>query len=168
MSTRSIFLWLQLQAEIKRLGADNIVCVMTSTSCFAPRGTDPVVEIAVLCDLLGVPHLVNNAYGVQSSMLTGLLSSALRKGRVDGIIQVRFPLLHIISLCCLYISFPCVAFTYHFLVLRSAADMWVFEQPCCACRRVRGVFSSVFVLSCFALGTFLLECTWATWSASQL
>eukprot|EP00884_Botryococcus_braunii_P013567 jgi/Botrbrau1/22210/Bobra.168_1s0041.1 len=76
-----------VQAEIKRLGAENIVCVMSSTSCFAPRGTDHVVEVAVVCSLLGIPHLVNNAYGVQSCMLCNLLSNAMRKGRVDGIVQ---------------------------------------------------------------------------------
>jgi len=29
-----------MQAAIERLGAENIVCVMTTTSCFAPRVPD--------------------------------------------------------------------------------------------------------------------------------
>lgn len=31
------------------VGADNILCVLTTTSCFAPRIPDNIPEIAILC-----------------------------------------------------------------------------------------------------------------------
>lgn len=55
----------RLHDEIQRLGPDNIVAVLSTTSCFAPRASDRLVEIAKLCRDKGVAHVVNNAYGVQ-------------------------------------------------------------------------------------------------------
>ena len=74
-------------AQIEQLGADRIVCVVSTTSCFAPRGADKVVEIAKLCSSTGIGHVINNAYGVQSAALCKLITSAWRKGRVDAVIQ---------------------------------------------------------------------------------
>ena len=51
-----------------------IVCVMTTTSCFAPRSPDNLPAIARICAEHGVPHLVNNAYGVQSEHCCRLLN----------------------------------------------------------------------------------------------
>ena len=76
-----------IRAHVERLGADNIACVVSTTSCFAPRGADKIVEIAKLCSSLGVGHIINNAYGVQSAALCKLITSAWRKGRVDAVIQ---------------------------------------------------------------------------------
>jgi O-phospho-L-seryl-tRNASec:L-selenocysteinyl-tRNA synthase len=55
----------QLESEILRLGADSVVAVLTTTSCFAPRAPDRVVDVSKICKRLGVPHVINNAYGVQ-------------------------------------------------------------------------------------------------------
>ena len=74
-------------AQVEQLGADNIVCVVSTTSCFAPRGADKVVEIAKLCSSIGIGHIINNAYGVQSPALCKLITSAWRKGRVDAVVQ---------------------------------------------------------------------------------
>jgi hypothetical protein len=63
-----------------QVGADAVVCVLTTTSCFAPRAPDDVVGVARLCARLGVPHLVNNAYGLQCAATTAQLTSACRKG----------------------------------------------------------------------------------------
>ena len=46
-------------------GPDRVCAVVSSTSCFAPRGCDAVVEIAQLCARLHCGHVINNAYGVQ-------------------------------------------------------------------------------------------------------
>jgi O-phospho-L-seryl-tRNASec:L-selenocysteinyl-tRNA synthase len=62
-----------LAAEMARLGADAVVCVVSTTSCFAPRGADSLVEVAKLCTREGVGHVVNNAYGVQSAQLCALV-----------------------------------------------------------------------------------------------
>ncbi|KAH9144095.1 hypothetical protein AeRB84_011943 [Aphanomyces euteiches] len=76
-----------LEAAIERLGVENILCVMSTTSCFAPRGFDRVEDIAQLCLQHDIGHVINNAYGVQSSKCTHLVNQAFRVGRVDACIQ---------------------------------------------------------------------------------
>ena len=76
-----------IEAQVEKLGADNILCVVTTTSCFAPRGADDLVAVAKLCSSSGIGHIVNNAYGVQSAALCKLITSAWRKGRVDAVVQ---------------------------------------------------------------------------------
>lgn len=68
-------------------GPESVCCVVSSTSCFAPRASDNVVEIAKMCAELDVGHVVNNAYGVQSRRLCALVTKAWRVGRVDGVVQ---------------------------------------------------------------------------------
>ena len=68
-------------------GPASVCCVVSSTSCFAPRASDNVVEIAKMCAELDVGHVVNNAYGVQSRFLCALVTKAWRRGRVDGVVQ---------------------------------------------------------------------------------
>lgn len=68
-------------------GADAILAVLSTTSCFAPRGFDRVDAIAQLCAQHGVAHVINNAYGVQSSKCTHLVNDAMRVGRVDAVVQ---------------------------------------------------------------------------------
>jgi hypothetical protein len=63
-----------------QVSVEAVVCVLTTTSCFAPRALDDVVGVARLCARLGVPHLVNNAYGLQCAATTAQLTSACRKG----------------------------------------------------------------------------------------
>ncbi|XP_069195143.1 O-phosphoseryl-tRNA(Sec) selenium transferase isoform X2 [Procambarus clarkii] len=78
-------------AEIRRqivfLGPETIAAVMTTTSCFAPRGIDKLEEVARLCEEFGVPHLINNAYGLQSSKCIHHIQEAGRVGRVDAFVQ---------------------------------------------------------------------------------
>ena len=82
-----------LQALEKELSAEEnentkkIVCVVSSTSCFAPRASDDVEAIAKLCQKYNVAHVINNAYGVQSRKLCGKIEAAMRKGRVDCVVQ---------------------------------------------------------------------------------
>ena len=63
-----------LRSEIERLTPASIVCIVTTTSCFAPRGADSLVEVAKLCRDADIGHIVNNAYGVQSAALCALVS----------------------------------------------------------------------------------------------
>lgn len=76
-----------VKTQVEKLGAETILCVLTTSSCFAPRGADKLVDIAKLCSSVGVGHVINNAYGVQSSALCKLITSAWRKGRVDAVVQ---------------------------------------------------------------------------------
>lgn len=41
-----------------------VLCVISTTSCFAPRAIDSVVDIALAAKKAGVFHVVNNAYGL--------------------------------------------------------------------------------------------------------
>lgn len=65
-----------LELQMTTLGSNNIVCVLSTTSCFAPRASDSLEEIAVLCSRYNIPHLVNNAYGLQSARLMHLIQEA--------------------------------------------------------------------------------------------
>uniref|UniRef100_H2YIK2 O-phosphoseryl-tRNA(Sec) selenium transferase n=1 Tax=Ciona savignyi TaxID=51511 RepID=H2YIK2_CIOSA len=71
----------EIMESIKRVGAENVVCIHSTTSCFAPR------EIATICKTHNIPHIVNNAYGLQSSKCMHLLQQAARVGRVDAFVQ---------------------------------------------------------------------------------
>lgn len=76
-----------MEKTIAQLGAENVVCVMTTTNCFTPRVPDRLEEVAEICKKLNIPHLVNNAYGVQSSKCMHLIQQAQRVGRVDAFVQ---------------------------------------------------------------------------------
>jgi O-phospho-L-seryl-tRNASec:L-selenocysteinyl-tRNA synthase len=80
-----------LQALIKELSEENrnkkIACVVSSTSCFAPRASDDVEAIAKICQTYNVAHVINNAYGLQSRKLCGKIEGAMRRGRVDCVVQ---------------------------------------------------------------------------------
>jgi hypothetical protein len=43
--------------------------------------------VARLCARLGVPHIINNAYGVQCRALCAAITAAARRGRVDAVVQ---------------------------------------------------------------------------------
>lgn len=76
-----------VETAVLREGAENVCCVVTSTSCFAPRSCDAVADVAKLCDKLRVGHIINNAYGVQAAPLCKAVSQAWRRGRVDAVVQ---------------------------------------------------------------------------------
>eukprot|EP00871_Galdieria_phlegrea_P000039 jgi/Galph1/1035/GphlegSOOS_G5773.1 len=65
---------------------DSILCVVSTTSCFAPRAPDDVVMLSHLCEQFNVFHVINNAYGIQSKRFCGLLEAACQF-RVDVIVQ---------------------------------------------------------------------------------
>ncbi|CAM9264137.1 unnamed protein product, partial [Choristocarpus tenellus] len=76
-----------VKAAIARCGADDVLCVVTTSSCFAPRMPDKVDEVARLCAAAGVGHIINNAYGLQCSNTCRLLNRAMVVGRVDAVVQ---------------------------------------------------------------------------------
>jgi O-phospho-L-seryl-tRNASec:L-selenocysteinyl-tRNA synthase len=73
-----------IEAEIDRVGVDNIVAVVSTTSCFAPRAPDDIYSISCLCAIKNIPHVVNHAYGLQLSKACHDLNEACRVGRVDA------------------------------------------------------------------------------------
>ncbi|XP_004762735.1 O-phosphoseryl-tRNA(Sec) selenium transferase [Mustela putorius furo] len=76
-----------VESKVQELGPDSILCVHSTTSCFAPRVPDRVEELAVICANYGIPHIVNNAYGVQSSKCMHLIQQGARVGRIDAFVQ---------------------------------------------------------------------------------
>ncbi|XP_065828040.1 O-phosphoseryl-tRNA(Sec) selenium transferase-like [Oscarella lobularis] len=76
-----------VEAKILELGPENITCLHSTTSCFAPRVPDKIVELAILCKRYGIPHVVNNAYGLQSTKCIHLLEEGNRLGRIDAFVQ---------------------------------------------------------------------------------
>ncbi|EDV94822.1 O-phosphoseryl-tRNA(Sec) selenium transferase [Drosophila grimshawi] len=77
----------KFKEKIEELGADSILCLYTTTSCFAPRNSDNIVAIAKLAKSNSLPHLVNNAYGLQVAAISGQLEKAQRVGRIDYFVQ---------------------------------------------------------------------------------
>ncbi len=63
---------------------EEVLCVLATTSCFAPRQPDSIDQIAVLCNEFNCGHVINNAYGLQCSVTCKLVNRALTKGRVDA------------------------------------------------------------------------------------
>lgn len=73
--------------KAEEIGAENICCILSTTSCFAPRAGDDIMALAQLCQVDAIPHVINNAYGLQSTYFTHQLEQAARVGRVDAFIQ---------------------------------------------------------------------------------
>ena len=67
--------------------AADVTAVISCTSCFAPREPDDVPGVSKLCSSLGVPHIINNAYGLQSGRACSLINRAVASGRVDLIVS---------------------------------------------------------------------------------
>jgi O-phospho-L-seryl-tRNASec:L-selenocysteinyl-tRNA synthase len=76
-----------MRAAVESVGAENVLCICTTTSTFAPRVPDSVDEVAVLAKELDVPHVINNAYGLQCSKCCHLIEQGCRRGRIDAFVQ---------------------------------------------------------------------------------
>ncbi|KAE9548261.1 hypothetical protein FO519_008533 [Halicephalobus sp. NKZ332] len=76
-----------LEASISGLDISQILCVMTTTSCFAPRRPDDLEMVSEFTKKHGIFHVVNNAYGLQSSSMTSGLERSLSKNGVDFFVQ---------------------------------------------------------------------------------
>ncbi|ANQ06614.1 PLP-dependent aminotransferase [Plasmodium coatneyi] len=67
---------------------EKICCVMSVTSSYAPRNSDDVVKIAHICKKYNVPHIINNAFGLQCNYLCKEIQKCFEsKGRVDFVVQ---------------------------------------------------------------------------------
>ncbi|OQR70794.1 O-phosphoseryl-tRNA(Sec) selenium transferase-like, partial [Tropilaelaps mercedesae] len=77
----------EMRKQIIATGAENILCVLSTTSCFAPRCPDDLIGIASICSEFNLMHLVNNAYGVQSMKCMSRVEQASKHGRVDAYVQ---------------------------------------------------------------------------------
>lgn len=76
-----------VERAIEELGAERVLCILSTTSCFAPRAHDKVEDLAVLAAKHDVGHVINNAYGVMSRTCMGAIARAAAAGRVDAVVQ---------------------------------------------------------------------------------
>eukprot|EP00635_Sarcinochrysidales_sp_CCMP3193_P001000 CAMPEP_0118902776 /NCGR_PEP_ID=MMETSP1166-20130328/7917_1 /TAXON_ID=1104430 /ORGANISM="Chrysoreinhardia sp, Strain CCMP3193" /LENGTH=551 /DNA_ID=CAMNT_0006841991 /DNA_START=196 /DNA_END=1851 /DNA_ORIENTATION=+ len=76
-----------VEAKLLEVGSENVLAIVSTTSCFAPRAPDDVEAIGKLCAKYDVRHVVNNAYGVQCSVTCASISRAQRVAKVDLVIQ---------------------------------------------------------------------------------
>lgn len=80
----------QMVTDVEEIGrlmeqyGEEILCVLATTSCFAPRQPDSIDQIAVLCAEFSCGHVINNAYGLQCPAICKLINRAITKGRVDA------------------------------------------------------------------------------------
>ena len=70
-----------------QLHGSSILCILSTTSCFAPRSPDRVDIIAKISSQYEIPHVINNAYGLQCQHITKLIQRANLIGRIDYIVQ---------------------------------------------------------------------------------
>ena len=78
----------EFEKQIQQFHPDQICCIISTTSCFAPRAIDNIQSLSQLCQTYSIPHLINNAYGLQSTKIVHEIEQAKRSnGRIDYIIQ---------------------------------------------------------------------------------
>lgn len=63
----------EIKHQISKYGSENILCILSTSSCFAPRAADDLISIGKICQVNDIPHMVNNAYGLQSIAICKLL-----------------------------------------------------------------------------------------------
>lgn len=76
-----------IEKAISSAGPENVLAVLSTSSCFAPRIPDNLPEIAKICKQHDIYHLVNNAYGLQSSKSCHMINTASKEGRLDAFVQ---------------------------------------------------------------------------------
>lgn len=76
-----------LVSKLEEIGADDVVCLLSTTSCFAPRIPDNIEELALLCKAFGIQHLVNNAYGLQCTKIANSINQGFAKGTIDLVVS---------------------------------------------------------------------------------
>ena len=72
----------------EELGVENILCYVSTVSCFSPRIPDSIDEISRLCYNFEVPHIINMAYALQSNATCKNIQSVLEnsKARIDAVV----------------------------------------------------------------------------------
>lgn len=77
----------EVEKQINLIGPENILCVFSTTSCFAPRGYDNIKELAVICKKSSLFHVVNNAYGIYCTKIIDILNQSVKVGSVDVLVS---------------------------------------------------------------------------------
>jgi O-phospho-L-seryl-tRNASec:L-selenocysteinyl-tRNA synthase len=77
----------QIKTVIDKYGVDNILCITSTTSCFAPRCYDNIEEISKICYEKKIFHVINNAYGIYCTKIIDLLNKADKIGDISLIVS---------------------------------------------------------------------------------
>uniref|UniRef100_A0A914QQJ9 O-phosphoseryl-tRNA(Sec) selenium transferase n=1 Tax=Panagrolaimus davidi TaxID=227884 RepID=A0A914QQJ9_9BILA len=72
---------------ISSIKASEILCILSTISCFAPRVLDSLIVNGIFARMNGFFYLVNNAYGIQSPSIISQLSQALSLNLIDIFVQ---------------------------------------------------------------------------------
>ncbi|MEX2681912.1 MAG: O-phosphoseryl-tRNA(Sec) selenium transferase [Candidatus Sigynarchaeota archaeon] len=73
--------------DVKEAITSKTAAIVSTTAFFPPRSPDDIKSIAKLAKDAGIPHVVNNSYGLQSDVYSRLLRGAMDAGRVDYVVQ---------------------------------------------------------------------------------
>ena len=73
--------------SIDKYGVDNILCICSTTSCFAPRGYDNIEEISKICKEKNLFHIINNAYGIYCTKIIDMINKADKIGNVTLVVS---------------------------------------------------------------------------------
>ena len=76
-----------IKKNIEKYGKENILCIVSTTSCFAPRGYDNIEEISKICKENDLFHVVNNAYGVYCTKIIDMLNKGNKFGKISLIVS---------------------------------------------------------------------------------
>lgn len=76
-----------LREKLESIKREEILCIIPTTSVFAPRLPDDIVGVSKLAKEFSIPVIVNNAYGLQSGATCKAIDRAIRVGRVDMLIS---------------------------------------------------------------------------------
>ena len=77
----------QLRSVLEHTPKEEILCIIPTTSVFAPRLPDDIIAVSKLGKEFDIPVIVNNAYGLQSAAICRDINRAIRVGRVDVLIS---------------------------------------------------------------------------------
>ncbi|MHA1298381.1 MAG: O-phosphoseryl-tRNA(Sec) selenium transferase [Candidatus Helarchaeota archaeon] len=76
-----------LPEKIEKAIKENTAAILSTTTFFPPRECDNIKAIAKIAKKYQIPHIINNAYGVQSRKIMKKIHGAIDAGRVDAIVQ---------------------------------------------------------------------------------
>lgn len=76
-----------IKNSIDNYGVENILCICSTTSCFAPRGYDNIEEISKICKEKNLFHIINNAYGIYCTKIIDMINKSDKIGNVTLVVS---------------------------------------------------------------------------------
>ena len=76
-----------IKNAIDKYGVENILCITSTTSCFAPRCYDNIEEISKICKEKKLFHVINNAYGIYCTKIIDMINKADKVGDITLLIS---------------------------------------------------------------------------------